>query len=241
LVAYEQQGLIEDMVSSFTSRFDEATVAKTQVILTDKDFNEHAVLSKCFPQASLHLCLFHVLRSFGREVTTLKMHISTIQRDTALSLLGRLTHSRSKEEYEKNFQALKDANLPMVYDYIERNWHAERKQWVEGLKAECLSLTETTTNRLESFNKNTKSVVPKLSALPAFFSNFFKIIDTYRDEREGRVATMLDVAINCPDPIERQYRQYLTKYAWQQMAPQFSKFASLEVTSDADFTTYTVG
>ena len=41
----------------------------TKVVMSDKDFNERAVFKKEFPNAALHICLFHVQRNFRREVT----------------------------------------------------------------------------------------------------------------------------------------------------------------------------
>lgn len=51
-----------------------------RVILTDKDMSERNVLSKAMPQANLQLCLFHVLRSFRREITPEKLGISISQK-----------------------------------------------------------------------------------------------------------------------------------------------------------------
>ena len=41
----------------------------------DKDFNDRAIFKKEFPDAALHLCLFHTLRSFKREITTEKWEL----------------------------------------------------------------------------------------------------------------------------------------------------------------------
>ena len=40
----------------------------TRVIMTDKDMNKRDVLSEAFPNATLQLCLFHVLRTFGEKL-----------------------------------------------------------------------------------------------------------------------------------------------------------------------------
>ena len=42
----------------------------TKVIMTEKHMNESDTLSEELPGAVLQLCLFHILRTFGREIAT---------------------------------------------------------------------------------------------------------------------------------------------------------------------------
>jgi zinc finger SWIM domain-containing protein 3 len=104
LVHDETQAVLQEMVSAFTHSFEAEIVEKTKVIITDKDFVERNVLRASFPNAALHLCLFHTLLTFGREVTTAKMSIRTQERETALAILSRLAYSRNEEEYEDHHQ-----------------------------------------------------------------------------------------------------------------------------------------
>ena len=53
-------------------------------MISDKDFNERAIFKKEFPDAALHLWLFHTLRSFKREITTEKMGIRSGEQEHAL-------------------------------------------------------------------------------------------------------------------------------------------------------------
>ena len=53
----------------------------TKFVMSDKDFNDHNVFKKEFPQATLQICLFHTLRRFRREITTEKMSIQPGERD----------------------------------------------------------------------------------------------------------------------------------------------------------------
>ena len=64
----------------------------TKFVMSDKDFNERAVLKKEFPNASLHICLFHVLRSFRREVTTDKLSIHPGKRDHVFEIISKLAY-----------------------------------------------------------------------------------------------------------------------------------------------------
>ena len=55
----------------------------SRVLISDKNCNERAVFTKEFPGICLQLCLFHVLRSFRREITCDKMGIRAGERDHA--------------------------------------------------------------------------------------------------------------------------------------------------------------
>jgi zinc finger SWIM domain-containing protein 3 len=98
LVAKETRALLQEMMEVFIGYFDPEVVSRTRVIITDKDFTERSVLQSCFPETSLHLCLFHTLWTFSREVTTSKMSIQPQQRQVALSILQRIAYSKNLEE-----------------------------------------------------------------------------------------------------------------------------------------------
>ena len=61
------------MINAFKSA--NPSWSKVGVVITDKDFIERAVFNEEFLEASLHICLFHTLRSFRREVTCDKLGI----------------------------------------------------------------------------------------------------------------------------------------------------------------------
>lgn len=54
--------------------------------MTDKDMNERDVLPEAFPNATLQLCLFHELRTYGREITIKAMSIRSVERSVALDI-----------------------------------------------------------------------------------------------------------------------------------------------------------
>ena len=85
LVASEQKPVIEQMVRIFKKH--NTSWPATKVIMTDKDMNERDTLSEEFPDASRQLCLFHVLRTFGREITVEAMSIRSAERSLVLDLL----------------------------------------------------------------------------------------------------------------------------------------------------------
>ena len=91
LVASEQLVVIEKIVNAFKEH--NSAYCSTRVIMTDKDLNERDVLSEAFPNVSLQLCLFHVLHTFGREVTVEAMSIRSAERSVALDVLQKNAYS----------------------------------------------------------------------------------------------------------------------------------------------------
>ena len=82
----------------------------SRVLISDKDCNERAVFTKEFPGICLQLCLFHVLRSFRREITCDKMGIRAGERDHVLEILSKLAYARSESDYNQ----LYDVRMHMI-------------------------------------------------------------------------------------------------------------------------------
>ena len=147
------------MVAAFkkhNSRWD-----KVAMVMTDKDMTERNVFGRAFPQATMHLCLFHVLRTFRRQITCEKFGITSGEWDLVLDFMCRLTYANSLVEYSSIYAELLECGLEAVITYFNDNWHASKEQWVEGLKGQTFSLGETTNNRLKSTNAKVKSVCAK--------------------------------------------------------------------------------
>lgn len=89
-----------EAVGSMIDSFKELNPSwiKTKVILGDKDFADRGVYSEKFRNAVMKICLFHILRTFRREITMYKREITSSQRDEALIILQRLVYSSSEEQ-----------------------------------------------------------------------------------------------------------------------------------------------
>jgi len=97
LTSLETKEAILKMVQSFKA--NNPCWSQTGVVITDKDFVEWNVFNEEFPNATLHICLFHVLRSMRREVSCEKLGLRPGEWDHALELLTRLAYATSEEEY----------------------------------------------------------------------------------------------------------------------------------------------
>ena len=160
LILHETEHAITKMIDTFKKHNPQWS--STKVVISDKDFNERAVFKKEFPDAALHLCLFHTLRSFKREITTEKMGIRAGEREHALEIMTKLVYSQSDSDYMENYQQLLQSGLRSVISYFNDNWHDIRYEWVQGYKGANFTLGETTNNRVESINGKIKSVCSRL-------------------------------------------------------------------------------
>ena len=90
LTTLETKEAIAKMVQSFKS--NNPCWPQTGVVITDKDFVERSVFKEEFPNAVLHICLFHALRSMRREISCEKLGIRPGEHDHALELLTSLAY-----------------------------------------------------------------------------------------------------------------------------------------------------
>ena len=89
-----------------------------------------------FPQANLLICLFHVLKTFRREITSERVGVTSAERYMVLEIVQRMVYSTNEEMYMKYYEELKETKLTKVIEYFDSNWHEIKEQWVNGLKDE---------------------------------------------------------------------------------------------------------
>ena len=59
---------------------------KIERFMTDEDFNERNVFKVKFPNTKFLVCLFHICRSFQRDITVKKMKLTEEERTHCLKL-----------------------------------------------------------------------------------------------------------------------------------------------------------
>ena len=190
---------------------------QTKTLLSDKDFVERKAYKEKFPNIELQICLFHVLKTFRREINCEKMNINKEQRNFSLETLQKLAYAPSEETYSQYVEILVSSGIRPVIDYYNTNWHEIKSEWVVGLKTSC-HYDNHTNNRLESINQKIKQVISKFSDLKTFFHDLEVVIRCLRQEREGRVADVtMKTSINTygKDSVEAKYQVYLTPYAFK--------------------------
>ena len=77
IVASEDKPTISHLMEIFITYNN---TSKTKCIMADKDMTERNVLAEELPSAILLICLFHVLRTFRREITCEKWALPQLRR-----------------------------------------------------------------------------------------------------------------------------------------------------------------
>ena len=93
----------------------------TRVIIADKDIQERDVFKRCIPQAMILICLFHMLRSFRREITCEKMGITSGQRNLCLELIQKMAYSMSETDYNSIYEQLVSSVPKLILEYFNKN------------------------------------------------------------------------------------------------------------------------
>ena len=187
-----------------------------KTIITDKEFTERSVLGRAFPDALLLICLFHVSRTFRREITCEKLGITNAERLRCLEIINSLIYSRSEEEYRLKRNQLLSTRLQSVIDYFNSNWHNIRDEWVEGLKSKNLTFLNRTNNRLESINQKIKDVCTKYTSLQNLFEELFICMNSLATERDSRALELItkrSTALFEPGSPEESNSTQLTPYS----------------------------
>ena len=94
---------------------------RTLTVMSDKDFCERNTFIQEFPQATLLICLYHVLRTFRREITSDKMGITAAERLHVLDILQRMSYPTKEETYFAIHKQLQQTGLKTVTDYFNDN------------------------------------------------------------------------------------------------------------------------
>ena len=234
VVANESEETIQAMVDIFKDQNPKWTDVKT--VMTDKDFVEREVFSKSFPEAKLRICLFHVLRTFRREITAEKMGVSKLQRDGLLETLQKIAYSRTIEEYDANKQILLDKNITAAENYYINSWDSIKEQWVIGLsESECLG--NRTNNRVESLNQKVKQVSDRNAKFDSFATDLVNFLHMHRTEINGKLCKTVNkvsTKSTMEATPENQYRQVLTDYAFKLVETQIQKSREVTMTETWD-------
>ncbi|KAG1679016.1 Protein FAR-RED IMPAIRED RESPONSE 1 [Nymphon striatum] len=241
-LAQENREILSHMLCFF-KKANSAGCEQIKVVMADKDIAGREVISEELPNAQLLVCLYHTMRNFRRDVSTVSMGISASQRHDVLEILTKITHSRNEEDYNKNYETLKSLKTISVLEYYDEKWHPVKEQWVEGFRNDYLNLMTRTNYRLESINQKLKSVITKCSSIHVFWCDLMKCITSLRDERDHRAVKKVEAKVSfsqfASDSIELRYREHLTPFAFEFVQQHIAASKECVVSCTYD-TTYSV-
>ena len=194
---------------------------------------ERTVFKSEMPEVSLQICLYHVLRTFSREVTTSKANINSEERTRILEHLQKMAYSKSEEAYMDTYNELKEFG-GAVFRYFDTNWHPIRYEWVETYKSQTMNFGIRTNNRIESFFQKVKSLVTTRTSLQDLIEKLFILVSLQRQERSHNLI-MSSMKVSTTDLAgedEKAYMDFLTPEAYKLVKVELSKTDEVNVIND---------
>ena len=134
-----------------------------------------------------------------------------------------MVYAGSEEEYSKLYDNLMNAPQQVV-EYFDKNWHAIRHQWVDGLKNASCNFMNRTNNRVESINQKLKSVITRYSGVTQDLMKCLTTLRVERDHRALEITMKRRVSNFTDDSAFGQYMSLLTPYAFTYVKTQLERF-----------------
>ncbi|XP_014662635.1 PREDICTED: uncharacterized protein C19orf68-like [Priapulus caudatus] len=163
-VAGECCETLEHGFTALQKSVDKETLEKNHVFLVDKDFSEIALIKKFFPKSKIHLCLFHVMKTFKKETASFSKRTNK-KSNEVFELLEKIVYSSTEALYNKYYEQLKGLATSQFLQYYTKNWHNCRHMWVSAWRKQCITMGNRTTNRLESFHQKLKATMKSSNSL----------------------------------------------------------------------------
>lgn len=209
---------------------------KVKCVIGDKDFADRVVYKEKFVGVVLQICLFHVLRTFNREITTVKRNITTAQRGNVLNILQSLCYSQSEDDYQKDYKKLCELNLEEVTEYYNTNWHHIRNEWCLFARNTYSNYLNDTNNRSESMNQKLKMVSNRHAGLLSFFENVSTSLSVLTSEKDIKAVRndMRMQRVQFEDVALASYHAFLTPFVFWKIHSEFGmmeriNFVSIDV------------
>lgn len=170
-----------------------------------------------FPRAKMQLCIYHVIQTWHRKISTQKMRITGAEKNEMLDIFTDMLYARTEAEY---LAAHEKIRFTTVKEYFDKNWHPleMRKQWATLCTDNLRNYLSRTTNRIESVNQKLKTVVTKYGKLDVFIKETRQCVNSLNLERDCRTIASIQKKPVRPvneTPTQFKYRSLLTQFAYQ--------------------------
>ncbi|XP_074596809.1 uncharacterized protein LOC141851903 [Brevipalpus obovatus] len=195
---------------------------QTKTIMADKDMGIRKAFQSTFPHTNIHICIFHVLQTFKREITCGKRNLKVEEKDEALKILRDMVYAETEDVYNSLYNSLHCINSPELNHYFDSNWHPIREQWTMYGQSNLPHFRNRTNNRLERFNRDLHDTTPNYGNIVDAFKSVMNASKAHRIERHKRA---LDSIYKQPtkslEPLARQYKDLLTNFAYDHVMLQY--------------------
>ena len=225
LISNESKAMITKFLSIFVEN-NPLEVAKTELVLEDKDFTEIGAIEETMPNVSIHLCMWHVLCAMRHRVNQEKLDAEC--QEKIREVLQQIAYAHSSKEYDSGKEALQHetADCSKLFQYFMTNWHSCWEKWVVYQRKDVPSYGNMTTNFLESFHSKLKKNLSCNSTLAScllhlFWHNQFKNMQLASHALQRIMTQWYD--LNEDTPLTKQVYSIAIDYAANCMIKQVTE------------------
>lgn len=192
---------------------------KIEVIMVDKHISNLITFRNVFPDAQVHLCVFHVLQIFKREITPAKRNTTAAIKRQVIEILTNMIYCKTVDEYDRLYVEFSAIASVELQSYFDENWHQMeiRETWAGYNVRKFNHFNIRTNNRLESFNQKLKSIITHYTSLVSFFGTTLKLMKSMQTEKNVRTMNRQEkvpVKSGNEEQFVFEYRKLLTHFAF---------------------------
>lgn len=118
--------------------------------IVNKDFTQKSIISALFPDSSILLCRFHILKTFRQGISKLKLPENN--KDSIRQCPQSMLCANRQEVFEKKLTLFNGIAPESFRKYFEQNWNNCRSLWAVYITNMYETLSTKTNNRLERHN-----------------------------------------------------------------------------------------
>ncbi|KAK3924214.1 Zinc finger SWIM domain-containing protein 3 [Frankliniella fusca] len=185
-----------------------------KTVLVDKDHNEREAIREFFPEAIVHICLFHTLQIFNRRTKG--------EPDAT----NGIAYCPTKEGYSELYSKLQSTASQDFMRYYNENWHNCQECWAMFHRDLSINCGQTTTNLAERHRQKIKAILKKKRANMAELLRNLLLLHSSKTSRtamntfNGKVKVRY--VTNNNDPIVQEISRSTTPFVGDLLKAQYN-------------------
>jgi hypothetical protein len=192
-------------------------VERVKSVVIDKDYREWQVLEEIFPNTSVVLCQFHVIKWLTFAVGMPKYALPLDFRVHILRSLSIMMYATTEEDFAHQqhiiAHLLAAKQHQLFLQYLEKRWYSCRQMWANYLRGGIFTASNTTSNRIESFWRQFKEDLGNKQridlCIEAIFRHATGVLGREKDPLVNHSAFVsLQVAVTFLQPVLRDLSEY---------------------------------
>ncbi|XP_064462149.1 tigger transposable element-derived protein 6-like [Ornithodoros turicata] len=172
---------------------------------------------RCFKNAGPLPCVYKANKRAWMTTTIFQEFL--IYPDHKMSskkVLQATVWAKSMEDYTKLLSKLEEVAPRLVLEYFNKNWRDISNEWSLGPEFHVSNFLNSANNRLESLNRDLKSVIKRFSSLEDFVDGLFAVLMNRNDSCDNKAAQAIHKrkVLTFAEEAEQQYYNTPTEFAF---------------------------